>query len=203
MATPQHEHLSPCIAFAAHRRIAAGELCHVALEVHRALHDGEQAPVLIFDDVTGAQIEVDLRGTPQEVLDRLEPLPEGPPLDDTTPAPPRGPGRPKLGVVAREVTLLPRHWAWLQTQRGGASVALRKLVEEARQTHEARDRRREAQEVAYRFLSALAGNLPDFEEVTRALFASHAARFAELVQPWPRDVRDHALRLATRVFQAA
>ena len=105
---------------------------------------------------------------------------------------PRGPGRPKLGVVAREVTLLPRHWEWLAQQPGGASVAIRKLVEEARRTGEDRDRVRQAQEAAYRFMSAMAGNKPHYEDAIRALFAGEAARFEKLIAEWPADVRDHA-----------
>jgi hypothetical protein len=108
----------------------------------------------------------------------------------------RGRGRPKLGVVPREVTLLPRHWDWLNTQPGGASVALRKLVEEARRTSGSADRRRVAHESAYRFMSAVAGNLPGFEEATRSLFADDERRFAELVADWPSDVRDYAVMLA-------
>ena len=90
--------------------------------------------------------------------------------------------------MAREVTLLPRHWDWLNSQPGGASVALRKLVEEARRTHAGKDRVRQSQEAAYRFMSAVAGNLPGFEEATRALFAANAARFDEEVARWPADV---------------
>ena len=111
--------------------------------------------------------------------------------------------RPKLGVIAREVTLLPRHWEWLSSQPGGASVALRKLVEEARRANAGRDRIRQAQEAAYRFVSVLAGNLPGFEEACRALFAGDAARFDSLVQGWPAGVRNHAQRLAARAFPEA
>ncbi len=105
-------------------------------------------------------------------------------------------GRPKLGVVAREVTLLPRHWEWLADQPGGASVALRKLVEAARRDHRERDEQRQLQERAYHFMSAMAGDLPGFEEGLRALYASERARFTELIAAWPADVREHALRLA-------
>jgi hypothetical protein len=108
----------------------------------------------------------------------------------------RGPGRPKLGVVAREVTLLPRHWEWLARQTGGASVALRKLVEEARRTGEVGHRVRQAQEAAYRFMSVMAGNRPNYEEAIRALFAGEASRFEKLIAEWPADVRRHAARLA-------
>ena len=117
------------------------------------------------------------------------------------PAAPRGPGRPKLGVVAREITLLPRHWEWLAQQPGGASVAIRKLVEEARRTGEDKDRIRAGQEAAYRFMSAMAGNKPHYEEAIRALFAGDPVRFEELIAGWPADVRDHAARLAERAFR--
>jgi hypothetical protein len=106
-----------------------------------------------------------------------------------------------LGVVAREVTLLPRHWEWLNGQPGGASVALRKLVEEARRANETKDRARRSQEAAYRFLSAMAGNLPGFEEATRAFFAGDRSRFDDMVEPWPADVRDHSRRMAAAAFE--
>jgi len=157
--------------------------------------------VLIFDDTTSHVIEVDLRGTPEALTQRIAQSTAAAPQPDepaTTEEGARRPGRPKLGVVAREVTLLPRHWEWLAGQPGGASVALRKLVEEARKTHQGRDRRRLALESAYRFISSMAGNEPGFEEATRALFAGNERGFAELVAVWPEDVRDQAKRLASR-----
>jgi hypothetical protein len=176
------------IAFEGTRRIAAGELPDVAVKTKRVIDRGERKPVIVFDDATSHVVEIDFRGTPEEMLERLAPKPE----------PPRGPGRPKLGVVAREVTLLPRHWEWLNTQPGGASVALRKLVEHARKANAHRDRVREARESAYRFMSAMAGNEPGFEEAARALFAGDRARFEEHVSRWPADVREHAKKLAAQ-----
>lgn len=181
-----------CTAFAGTRRIAGGPRSEVARRVREILEGGEMASVLIFDDATGAQIELDLRGAVREAD------PGGGEVPDCTPA--RGPGRPRLGVVAREVTLLPRHWEWLNDQPGGASVALRKLVEEARRTHQGRDRVRRSQDAAYRFMVAMAGNFPGFEEATRALFAGDRARFGALVDPWPADVRDHARILAAEAL---
>ncbi len=113
---------------------------------------------------------------------------------------PRGRGRPKLGVVAREVTLLPRHWDWLGSQPGGASVALRRLVEAARRANQATDTKRQAQESAYRFITALAGDLPDYEEAVRMLFAQNRAGFDMASAAWPADVRNHARKLAAVVF---
>jgi len=191
-------------AFAGTRQIASGDLRHV---IHRAQNANvayDQPPVLIFNDITGGVVDVDLRPAREDLshgsagvescTPKVEPtLPDGGA---------RGPGRPKLGVVAREVTLLPRHWDWLATQPGGASVALRKLVEQARRANQSGDRLRLAQEAAYRFLSAMAGNEPGFEEATRALFAGNRERFAKLVAPWPVDVRDHARRFAGRAFES-
>ena len=111
-------------------------------------------------------------------------------------------GAPDCGVVGREVTLLPRHWEWLSAQPGGASVALRKLVEQARRENAGRDRARRSQEVAFRFMSAMAGNMAGFEEASRALFAGGRERFEGLTAPWPPDVRDYAARLAADAFAA-
>ncbi|MDR3622535.1 MAG: DUF2239 family protein [Paludisphaera borealis] len=184
-----------CTAFEGDRRIARGLLIDVAVEVKRVVDRGESAPVLIFDDETSEQVEIDLRGTVDDVSKRFERSTEG--GDDA----PRGPGRPRLGVVSREVTLLPRHWEWLGDQPGGASVTLRKIVDEARRANEGKDRVRKAQEAAYRFLSTMGGNLPGFEEANRALFAGDADRFAHEVAPWPADVREHATNLARAAFQ--
>jgi hypothetical protein len=116
------------------------------------------------------------------------------------PAPPRKPGRPKLGVVAREVTLLPRHWDWLAAQPGGASVALRKLVEAARKVLSEEDQRRASQEATYRFMQVMAGNEAGFEDAARALFAGDTHRFEVLIQSWPDDVRDHVSLLSVDAF---
>ncbi len=177
-----------CTAFAGFRRLLTGPLNQVAIAAKLAIDRGSAEPVTIYEDATGRLVEVDIRGSDDEVLARLS---SG--LKDPDP---RGRGRPKLGVVAREVTLLPRHWEWLNAQPGGASVALRKLVEDARRTHDASDRRREVQGAAYRFIAAIAGDLPNFEEASRALFADDAARFAQLVAMWPPDLRAHAIQLA-------
>ncbi|TAK75032.1 MAG: DUF2239 family protein [Aquabacterium sp.] len=179
-------------------RIASGSLQSVALVVKRALQRGAEGPILIFDDATGRPFDIDTRGSEQEVLSRLpQPVPRAAPADEEDQAAePRGRGRPKLGVVAREVTLLPRHWEWLAAQPGGASVALRKLVEHARRANGERDRVRATQERAYHFMSAMAGHLEHFEEASRALFAADRERFAALVAGWPADVRQHLLHLA-------
>lgn len=195
-----------CTAFEESRRIATGPLREVALKVKAVVDQGRQKTILVFDDLTSELVELDLRGSDADVLDRLQAsgLAEGGDVP-ATPEPedaPRSPGRPRLGVIAREVTLLPRHWAWLGSQPGGASVALRKLVEEARRTHEGKDRARRAQEVAYRFMSTIASSLPGFEEATRALFAGDSDRFDAQTQAWPPDLRSHAQGLARQAFTA-
>jgi uncharacterized protein len=191
------------IAFEGDRRVASGDLRDVARSAKQTLDRRKDAQVLIFDGQTSGPIDIDFRGSIDDVLARL-PRSEAPATDeDTVAIAPRGPGRPKLGVVAREVTLLPRHWDWLAQQKGGASVAIRKLVEEARRSGEDKNRIRLAQEAAYRFMSAMAGNKPHYEEAIRALFGNEPVRFEQLIAEWPADVRDHALGLAERAFHRA
>ncbi len=184
--------LKPCVAFDRHTLIGSGPLVDVALVVKRAIEAGAGGPVLIFDDGDGRVIDIDTRGTDDQVIERLSPAAEA----DMAPSQPRGRGRPKLGVVAREVTLLPRHWDWLAAQPGGASAAVRRLVEEARRVHADRDRARQTRDGAYRVMSALAGDLPGFEEASRALFANDPEKFSGQVGGWPVDVREHVCRLA-------
>lgn len=188
--------------FSAHTCLASGSLQTVGLAVKRAAENQTLNGILIFDDATGRSIDIDIRGSDADMLARLEaafPVAapsaavEQPESDEEAS---RGRGRPKLGVVAREVTLLPRHWEWLASQPGGASVALRKLVEEARRTSAERDRKRQAQERADRFMFAMAGDFENYEEASRALFASDQERFSQLIAVWPQDVRDYALKLA-------
>lgn len=156
-----------------------------------ALAAGAAGPVLTFDDATGAVVDLDLRGSDAEVVARLGANENGAPA-------PRGRGRPRLGVVAREVTLLPRHWDWLAAQAGGASVVLRRLVEEARRADGGATEAKQARAAAYRFLSASAGDLPGFEEAARALFAGDREAFAARIASWPADVQTYAMRLAWR-----
>jgi hypothetical protein len=181
-------------AFSGHHRLASGRLAEVAVAVKIASAGEAPPPIVIFDDSTGRAIDLDLRGSHREIVARLTPPAEPPEADAV--AQPRGRGRPKLGVVAREVTLLPRHWEWLGAQPGGASVALRKLVEEARRVHADRDRARAARDAAYHFMSVMAGNLAGFEEATRALFAADRTKFDTLIAGWPDDVRNHIIKLA-------
>jgi hypothetical protein len=181
-------------SFDGYRRLATGSLQVNALMVKSALECGATGPVLIFDDVTGRTIDVDTRGTEQQVIARLAGIARAHARsadshsDAAEANAVRGRGRPRLGVVAREVTLLPRHWDWLAAQPGGASVTLRNGSE--------KDKMRAAQERAYHFMLAVGGDLPGFEEATRALFANDSAKMSDCIASWPGDVRDYAMRLA-------
>jgi uncharacterized protein len=190
------------VAFDGDRRIAGGNLRDVARAAKEVLDRRKDAAILVFDGVTSGPVDIDFRGTVADVQARLPETADAPATtEDALPSTPRGPGRPKLGVIAREVTLLPRHWDWLAQQSGGASVALRRLVEDARRSGEDIHRIRQAQEAAYRFMSAMAGNKPHYEDAIRTLYANDRARFEKLIAAWPADVRDHALALAERAFR--
>jgi hypothetical protein len=174
-------------AFSGDSLLASGCLKDVLLQAKARIDADPAAALLIFEDGTGEQVDFDLRGTPEEVVARALPAARS-----------SGPGRPRLGVVSREVSLLPRQWEWLETQPNGISAALRRLVDEARKRDPEKERARIATEAASRFMTAMGGNLRHFEEATRALFARDAARVEQLTSEWPRDVREHLMRLVRR-----
>ena len=165
--------------------LASGALVS-ALTVLKARFDGGTGgAMLVFDAETGRQVDFALTGSLEEVLARSKP------------APPRaGPGRPKLGVVAREISLLPRHWQWLEGQPNGASAAIRRLVDEARNRDPHKEQARLAREATGRFLTAVAGNRAGFEEALRALYAGNREGFEGRVAEWPADILVHASRMA-------
>lgn len=191
-------------AFRGHVRLASGSLRDVAPVVWRAVKEAEShhGAVLVFDDETGRVIDLEMRGDERamlahvDVMLRMSQAALVQTSDESVDPVPRPRGRPKLGVVAREITLLPRHWEWLAAQPGGASVALRKLVDAARRTTTDEDRAKAARDVAYRFMNAMAGDRSQFEEVIRALYRGDDARFHELVAEWPRDIAAYAAQLA-------
>jgi len=174
------------IAFLGTELLAKGELIDVVRDVKAALDQGAEESVALFDAATSRPVRIDFSGTEAQVLQRI--------------ARPRSSAPPKPGVVAREVTLLPRHWDWLDTQPGGASVALRKLVELAARDARGADARRAARDAAYRFMHELMGDAAGFEEASRALFAGDGDRFAAQVQAWPAAVRAHLCDLARPAF---
>ena len=161
----------------------------------QAIDKDPHADIHIFDDITGEMLELDFRGTVEDVLRRL------PASDQPEKIEPRGPGRPKLGVVAREVTLLPRHWDWLNSQPGGASVALRKLVEIARRENAGKDQIRQARDASYKFMFIMAGDMPHYEEALRALYAGHRESFDFQIEEWPVDIKAQAKKLSAAAFQ--
>ena len=169
-------------AFKGHALLARGPLAEVAVAVRQAGANG----VLIFEDATGRQVDLDLRGSDADVAARYAISEE-----------PRGRGRPKLGVSSREVTLLPAQWDWLAAQPGGASATLRRLVEAARKDPAAE--RRAARDAAYRFMSGIGGDLPGFEEASRALYADDRSGLERLTAEWPSDIRRHLIDLLDRV----
>lgn len=174
---------SKLTAFRGSRRIANGSRAEVAAALWALRNAGDDSLVLLFDE-RGHPLDLDLRGTLEDVRARHAPGPTG-----SEASGPRGRGRPKLGVVGREVTLLPRHWEWLRRQRGGPSAALRRLVDDARSAREPEEDRAEAQDAIQRFASATAGNLPGFEEAMRALYRADRARFEREISAWPADLR--------------
>jgi hypothetical protein len=171
-------------AFGGERLIISGRLTTMLLRVKEYLDGEGRGPILIFEDQTGRQVDFDFRGTPEEVLGRVDAV-----------KPRTGPGRPKLGVISREVSLLPRHWDWLEQQPSGISAALRRLVDEARKREPGKQRARLAREAASKFMWVMAGNLPGFEEASRALFAKDQGRLDQLIRDWPEDIRTHLERL--------
>lgn len=177
-------------AFEGNSRIASGSLEKVLKAIRTRAGDGGTAPILVFDDLTGTQIDWTLEEHKHGMLEQ--------PAEEGSEA--RTAGRPKLGVVPREVTLMPRHWEWLAKQRGGASAALRRLVEQARRESVGEERVRVAREAIYRFMTAMAGNSPGYEEALRALFAGDSERFNGLIAAWPLDVREHIQRMAAAIF---
>lgn len=181
------------IAFAGTNKIASGFLKDVAGKVKAHLQSDSKSNILIFDDNTSRQVEIDLRGSLDSVLKRLE-TPEAPETKI-------GPGRPKLGVISKEITLLPHHWEWLGAQPGGASVTLRKLVEDAKKKNSTRDQLRNAQEATYKFMLVMAGDLENYEEALRALYAKDSDKFSKQIKTWPKDVRTHITKLAKAIFE--
>jgi hypothetical protein len=168
-------------AFAGSHRIVRGTLEEMLRATKKKLDQDPELRILIFEDASGRQVDFDFTGSVDQVVARAKPK-----ASERA-----GPGRPKLGVVSREVSLLPRHWEWLERHPQGISAAIRRLVDEARKHAPDEDRAREARAAASRFMWVMGGDLPKFEEASRALFASHKLRFTELTRFWPEDVREH------------
>ena len=183
------------VAFAGTLVIARGALSDVVRCSKDRLDRGEEKRIALFDDGTGHPVDIDFSGSEAEVLARLA----APPMAARPEAGKRrGPGRPKLGVVSREISLLPRHWSWLADQRGGASVTLRRLVDAARKGNAAQEQTRRAIDAAHRFMWDMAGDQPGFEEASRSLYAQNFDAFAELISDWPAGIREQLQRFTNR-----
>ena len=176
------------VAFADNKKIASGDIIDVALKVKKYTKDHADSAILVFDEITSSQVELDLRGTDEAIERRLASLLE--PEEKKC-----GPGRPKLGVISKEVTLLPQHWEWLALQPGGASVTLRKLIEEAKKKSFSKDQIRQAQDAVYKFMHAVAGDFPNYEDALRALYAADSRQFRKMISDWPKDVQEHLLKI--------
>jgi uncharacterized protein len=181
------------VAFADSHRIAQGDLLTVALAVKTRSEQTPSAPAIIFNSNTSRVTDVWLSGDEAAIADWIKAH-----VPEALPSPPKTRGRPKLGVVSREVTLLPRQWDWLNSQPGGASVTLRKLVDAAAKDPQAE--KRAAQDATYRFATALAGDAAGFEEAMRALYAGDQMQFETQIAHWPTDVADHTRQLAQKVW---
>lgn len=184
-------------AFEGKKLLTQGELKDVVLSVKKHLGKADHGGVLIFSNSTGRTMDFNFRGTKEEILRRLEPFTV---VDEESPAS-SGPGRPKLGVISREVSLLPRHWEWLATQRGGASATLRLLVDEARKKSLGTETVKQVQERTYQVMSVLAGDLPFYEEALRSLYKKDRKKFHLYVSEWPADIRKFILELSAPVFE--
>jgi uncharacterized protein len=178
------------MVFAGSQVLVSGDLRSILVQTKEYMDSEAEVPVLIFEEQTGKQVDFNFQGTLAEILAR------------ELPVKPVGPGRPKLGVISREVSLLPRHWEWLEQQPNGISAALRRLIEEARKRAPGKERARLMREAVSRVMTALAGNLPDYEESLRALYAKDHARLFVLISKWPTGVRAYVERVVNEAMKA-
>lgn len=190
------------VAFVGHQLISRGPIEQV-VEVCKKHHDEKDPNIrlALYDENTGRAVDIDFERTLDEVLKSLSAHPvlaesQPQPVEDT----PKGPGRPKLGVISREVTLLERHWAWLGRQNGSASATLRRLVDKARKENPEADRYYDVREALHHFLWDLAGDFSNFEEATRSLFRNELDAMLDLCGNWPNDIRDY-LKLRVEILR--
>lgn len=182
-------------AFLGDAILAQGNLEEVVLKIKKQMGKADHSEALLFNDSTGKVMDFNFQGTREDVEKRLE-VYRAP---DSSPSR-SGPGRPKLGVVSREVSLLPRHWEWLAAQPGGVSVTLRLLIEEAKKKSESSVTIKQLQERTYQVMFTLAGDLEGYEEAVRALYKKDRKNFLEHQSSWPSDVKKYILKVAQGIF---
>ncbi len=183
-------------AFDGNKLIFQGSLTDVVLKIKKRLGKEGNSSILIFSNSTGNVVDFNFHGHERDVQRRLEVF-----VSEEAQAIPTGPGRPKLGVISREVSLLPRHWEWLATQTGGSSATLRCLVEEARKKSENGNQIKQAQERTYKFMLAIAGDFEGYEEVLRALYKKDEITFLAKIENWPKDIQVHLKDISEPVFE--
>ncbi len=183
-------------AFESGKVISSGTLADVVINLKKKLGKSNHTSVLIFNDTTGRTMDFNFSGSEKEVLKRLEIYTQTPDSKEQ----PIGPGRPKLGVFSREVSLLPRHWEWLASQSGGASAVLRRLVEEAKKTSSQTITTKHAQERTYHFMSVVAGDFKGYEEVLRSLYKKDKSNFFSEMSEWPKDIVSYIRKISGPVF---
>jgi hypothetical protein len=177
-------------AFVGEKLISSGAFDTMIAAVKTAFDLDSTTLFLIFEDQTGHQVDFDLRGPLELVKARAFPA-----------APKPGPGRPKLGVTSREISLLPRHWEWLEQQPNGASAALRRLIDDARRHGPDEQKARQTREALVRIMSAMAGNQTGYEAACRALYAGDRQEFEALILNWPVDIQQYLLDRARTLFR--
>jgi hypothetical protein len=198
MGEAEMEAVDTYTAFEDGKLVSRGTLQDVVLKLKRRMGRAGNSPALIFSDATGNTMDFNFQGSEKEVLKRLEVF-----VGEEGGAEAAGPGRPRLGVVSREVSLLPRQWEWLASQSGGASAALRRLVDEAKKKSGEGLSIKQVQEKTYKFMSVMAGDLAGYEEALRALYKKDRKSFLSHTESWPPDVKAHAAKLAGPVFAGA
>ncbi|MES2802482.1 MAG: DUF2239 family protein [Bdellovibrionota bacterium] len=181
--------------FAGFKIISQGNIEEVAIATKKYLKKEDDVRLLIFSDLSGKQMDLDLSGADKDVIDRLSVYKAAEASVSVS-----GPGRPKIGVKPREVSLLPLHWEWLSTQSGGASATIRRLVDEKMKAPTPKDKIKQTQESVYTFLNSIAGDLTNFEDAIRFLYRQDEAKFKDAIADWPKDLKKHTLTLSRGVF---
>lgn len=175
-------------AFVGNTRLITDSLLNVALAIKNQQHDS--APILIFEDQTGKQIDVNITGSESDIQQRYAEL-------ETV----KKVGRPKLGVISREITLQQKHWDWLDLQNSSASAVIRKLIDQELNNAQSESNIMMTKQTTDRFMSAMLGNMPNYEEATRALYQGNKEGFLELIQDYPNDLKEYLNLRTVNIFK--